>query len=129
MAAFNRVILVGNLTRDPEIKYLDSGVSITTFGLAVNERIKKGDAWEDYANFFDVTVFGKQGENCAEYLHKGSPALVEGKLRQRRWEKDGQKFSKHELVAHAVQFLGTNGGQRGGSPDGSEPPAGEDEAF
>jgi single-strand DNA-binding protein len=123
MVTFNRVILAGNLVRDPEIRYLPSGLSVTSFGLAVNERIKKGDAWEEHVSFFDVTVFGKQGENCAEYLSKGRPALVEGRLRQRRWEQDGVKKNKIEIIADNVQFLGAAGkgngapeGSRGGSP-------------
>ena len=127
MVAFNRVILAGNLTRDPEIRYLPSGTSVTSFAIAVNERIKKGDAWEDYASYFDVTVFGKQGENCAEYLSKGRPVLVEGKLRQRRWEADGVKKSKIELIADNVQFLGSGkGGGAGEGSRGSAPAPGGD---
>lgn len=117
MVTFNRVILAGNLVRDPEIRYLPSGTSVTSFGIAVNERIKKGDVWEEQASFFDVTVFGKTGENCAEYLSKGRPVLVEGKLRQRRWEQDGMKKSKIEVIADNVQFLGA--GKGGGAPEGS----------
>jgi single-strand DNA-binding protein len=123
MVTFNKLILAGNLTRDPEIRYQPSGKSVTTFGIACNEKYKteKGEAKET-VTFIDVIVWGKVGENCAEYLKKGSPALVEGKLRQRRWEQDGRKHSKHEMVAAAVQFLGTGGGQRGGAPDDAEPP-------
>jgi single-strand DNA-binding protein len=124
---FNRVILAGNLTRDPEIRYLPSGTSVTSFSLAVNERIKKGDTWEEQASFFDVTVFGKQGENCAEYLSKGRPALVEGRLRQRSWTQDGVKKSKIEVIADNVQFLGDRkGGESGGAPRGGAPDQGGD---
>ena len=138
MVTFNRVILAGNLVRDPEIRYLPSGLSVTSFGLAVNERIKKGDAWEEYVSFFDITVFGKQGENCAEYLSKGKPALVEGRLRQRRWEQDGVKKNKIEVIADNVQFLGAKGSgtsevSRSGAPDaGADAPSeapGEDIPF
>jgi single-strand DNA-binding protein len=122
---FNRVILAGNLTRDPEIRYLPSGTSVTSFSLAVNERIKKGDSWEEQASFFDVTVFGKQGENCAEYLSKGRPALVEGRLRQRRYEQDGVKKSRIEVIADNVQFLGDRkGGESGEGPRGASPAPG-----
>src|SRR5512138_3890377 len=119
MVTFNRVILAGNLVRDPEIRYLPSGTSVTSFGIAVNERVKKGDVWEEQASFFDVTVFGKTGENCAEYLSKGRPVLVEGRLRQRRWEQDGVKKSKIEVVADNVQFLGSPRGAGGGAEGGS----------
>jgi single-strand DNA-binding protein len=135
MVTFNRVIIAGNLVRDPEIRYLPSGTSVTSFSLAVNERIKRGDAWEEHVNYFDVTVFGKQGENCAEYLSKGRPALVEGRLRQRRWEQDGVKKSKVEVIADNVQFLGAKGGPssegpRGGaSPDTGGDVSGEDIPF
>ncbi len=134
MVTFNRVILAGNLVRDPEIRYLPSGTSVTSFGIAVNERIKKGDVWEEQASFFDVTVFGKMGENCAEYLSKGRPVLVEGKLRQRRWETDGMKKSKIEVIADNVQFLGSKGGgtsegAKGGAPDPGGDAPGEDIPF
>jgi single-strand DNA-binding protein len=135
MVTFNRVILAGNLVRDPEIRYLPSGTSVTSFGIAVNERIKKGDVWEEQASFFDVTVFGKMGENCAEYLSKGRPVLVEGKLRQRRWEQEGVKKSKIEVIADNVQFLGSKGGGASEGPKGNvsgpggDMPGGEDIPF
>jgi len=103
---FNRVILAGNLVRDPEIRYLPSGLSVTSFGVAVNSRYKQNNEWKEEVSFFDIVVFGKLGENCAEYLSKGRSVLVEGRLRQRRWETDGQKRSKIEVVADGVQFLG-----------------------
>jgi single-strand DNA-binding protein len=115
MVTFNRVILAGNLVRDPEIRYLPSGLSVTSFGIAVNSRYKQNNELKEEVSFFDIVVFGKLGENCAEYLSKGRPVLVEGRLRQRRWEAEGAKRSKIEVVADGVQFLGApraGGGRR-----------------
>jgi single-strand DNA-binding protein len=115
MANYNKVILMGNLTRDPELRYTPNGTAVSTLSLAVNRR-PKPDTQEKEVDFFDIVVFGKQAENCSEYLRKGSPILVDGRLQQRRWETDeGQKRSKVEVVAFSVQFLG--------SPRGSEPAA------
>ncbi|HZW35683.1 MAG: single-stranded DNA-binding protein [Deltaproteobacteria bacterium] len=128
MVTFNRVILAGNLVRDPEIRYLPSGTSVTSFGLAVNYRYKQNNELKEEVSFFDIVVFGKQGENCAEYLSKGRPVLVEGRLRQRRWESEGTKRSKIEVVADGVQFLGSprsgagEGGSGGAPPQGAETP-------
>jgi len=116
MVTFNRVILAGNLVRDPEIRYLPSGLSVTSFGIAVNSRYKQNNELKEDVSFFDIVVFGKLGENCAEYLSKGRPVLVEGRLRQRRWESEGTKRSKIEVIADGVQFLG--------SPKGAAPEAG-----
>lgn len=118
MVAFNRVILAGNLVRDPETRFLPSGLAVTSFGLAVNHRYKSNNEVKEEVSFFDVVVFGKMGENCAEYLSKGRPVLVEGRLRQRRWEADGVKRSKIEIVADNVQFLGA---PRGASAESSAP--------
>jgi len=121
MANFNRVILAGNLTRDPELRYTPNGKAVASFGLAVNNRYKAGDEWKDDTCFVDVTVWGKQAENCAEYLSKGRNVLVEGRLQYRTWEtEEGQKRSKLEVVALNVQFLG---GREAGS---SGPPADEE---
>lgn len=108
MASFNRVILMGNLTADPEIRYTPSGAAVSDLRLAVNHKYKtsSGEMKED-ACFIDVVVWNKQAENCAQYLTKGSPVLVEGRLQHDRWEKDGQKQSKHRVVANTVQFLGS----------------------
>lgn len=128
MVTFNRVILAGNLVRDPEIRYLPSGTSVTSFGIAVNYKYKQNNELKEEVSFFDIVVFGKQGENCAEYLSKGRPVLVEGRLRQRRWESEGTKRSKIEVVADGVQFLGSprsaagEGGSGGASPQGAETP-------
>jgi single-strand DNA-binding protein len=120
MVDFNRVILAGNLVRDPETRFIPSGTAVTSFSIAVNRRYKSNNEFKEEVSFFDVSVFGKMGENCAEYLSKGRPVLVEGRLRQRRWEADGVKRSKIEVVADNVQFLG---GPRGASPDAPEPSA------
>ncbi len=122
MVSFNRVILAGNLTRDPETRFLPSGTAVTEFSIAVNSRYKSKatNEFKEEVSYFDVVVFGKTGENCAEYLSKGRPVLVEGRLRQRSWEKDGQKRSKIEVLADNVQFLG---GGRGQAAEGSGPSA------
>lgn len=106
MANFNKVFLMGNLTRDPEQRFTAGGSSVTNLGLAVNRKYKQGEEWKDETCFVDITVWGKQGENCAEYLSKGKPVFVEGRLNYRAWEtEDGQKRSKLEVVASNVQFL------------------------
>ena len=122
MASYNRVILVGNLTRDPELRYIPSGTAVSDISLAVNERIKKGDQWVDEVSFIDVTLWGRTAEIANEYLSKGSPLLVEGRLRQERWEKDGQKHSKLKVTCDRMQMLGSRdgggGGPRGGARGG-----------
>lgn len=111
MANMSKVILCGNLTRDPELRYTTGGTAVTTLSVAVNRRVKRGDNWEEEASFFDVAVFGRTAENCAEYLSKGRPVLIDGELVQRRWEtQDGQKRSKVEVTANNVQFLGSRQG-------------------
>lgn len=113
----NSVFLSGNLTRDPEVKYLPSGTPVATFGLAVNNRIKKGDQWVDDPCFIDVTTFGKTAEQIGTDFDKGMPVVVEGRLQFRSWEaSDGSKRSKHEVIADIVKplvkFQG-NGGKSG----------------
>jgi single-strand DNA-binding protein len=130
MASFNKVMLMGNLTRDPELRYTSNGSAVTSFGLAVNRKFKQGDEWKDDVCFVDITVWGKQGENCAEYLSKGRPAFIEGFLKFSTWESDGQKRNKLEVVASTVQFLGSPGGAGGtGGTGGAEPtpPSNEDD--
>ena len=118
MASFNRVILVGNLTRDPELRYIPSGTAVSEIGLAVNDRVKRNDQWVDEATFVDVTLWGRTAEIANEYLSKGSPVLIEGRLKLDRWEKEGQKHSKLRVVGERLQMLGgRDGGQRG--PRGS----------
>ena len=106
MPSFNRVILVGHLTRDPELKYLQSGTAVTELGLAVNDRVKKNDQWVDETTFCDITLFGKTAEVCGEYLTKGSAALIEGRLKLDTWEKDGEKRSKLKIIGEKMQMLG-----------------------
>lgn len=113
MASFNKVIIMGNLTRDPEVRYIPSGTAVTDLGIAVNERYKDRDAneWKEKSVFVDVTVWGRSAENCAEYLSKGSPVLIEGRLQLDQWENtEGQKRSKLKVVADRVQFLSTRKG-------------------
>jgi len=103
---FNKVILIGNLTRDPELRYTPQGTSVCNFGIAVNRKYKQGDEMKEEVTFINIVVFGKQADNCGQYLNKGNPVLVEGRLQERRWEtEEGQKRSKHEVVAQSVQFL------------------------
>ena len=116
MAGFNKVILMGNLTRDPEIRYAPSGTPVANFGLAVNRRYRQGEDLKEDVCFVDIVVFGKQAETCGQYLSKGNGALIEGRLQMRKFEtKDGQKVTKHEVVAENVRFLSKRpepGGER-----------------
>ena len=122
MASFNRVILVGNLTRDPELRHIASGAAVTEIGLAVNDRVKKGDQWVDETTFVDVTLWGRTAEVATEYLSKGAPVLIEGRLKLDTWEKDGQKRSKMRVVGEKMQMLGGRDG--GGGGRGQRAPAG-----
>ena len=120
MASFNRVILVGNLTRDPELRYIPSGTAVSDIGLAVNDRIKRGDQWVDETTFVDITLWGRTAEVANEYLSKGSSVLIEGRLKFDTWEKDGQKRSKLRVIGEKMQMLGARGegGGGGGAPRG-----------
>lgn len=102
---YNKCIIIGNLTKEVETKYLPSGTPIANFSIAVNRKYKQGEENKEEVSFFDVVTFGKQGEICKQYLHKGSSVLVEGRLQQRRWETEGQKRSKIEIVAENVRFM------------------------
>lgn len=106
MASFNRVILVGNITREIEVRKTGSDMSVCDIGLAVNERVKKGNEWVDEAVFVDCTAFGKTADFAGEHLQKGSPVLVEGRLKLESWEKDGQKRSKLKVIVDRLQFVG-----------------------
>lgn len=120
-SSINRVIITGNLTRDPELRSLPSGTSVCELRVAVNERTKNNQSgqWEDRANYFNVTVWGAQGENCARYLSKGRGVGVDGRLRWREWETDGQKRQAVDIIAETVQFLGGGGdAPSGGRGDG-----------
>lgn len=114
-ANLNRVFLMGNLTRDPELRYIPSGQAVCTLGLAVNNKYGTGDDKKEEVLFIDVNVWGKSAENCAEYLKKGRLVFIEGRLKWRQWEKDGQKKSKIDVTAISVQFMPTGGGG-GGQP-------------
>jgi single-strand DNA-binding protein len=124
----NRVVLTGNLTRDPELRSTQSGMSVCSLRIASNTRRKNQSTgeWEDKPNFFDVTVWGAQGENCARFLSKGRPVALDGRLEWREWEtQDGQKRQSVEIVADAVQFLGgreDGGGMGGGAQSGGFTP-------
>ena len=113
----NTVVVTGNLTRDPELRSLPSGTSVCELRIAVNSRRKdESGSWVDKPNYFDVTVWGAQGENCATYLSKGRPVAIEGRLDWREWEaKDGTKRQAVQIVANSVQFLGSrDGGEANG---------------
>jgi single-strand DNA-binding protein len=115
MVDLNHVVLIGRLTRDAELKSIASGQSVCKFSIAVNRRKKNGDQWEDEANFFDIVVWGRQGESLHQYLVKGKMVAVDGELRQDRWQQEGQNRSKVEIVANYLQLLGGNPGGGGGS--------------
>ena len=103
----NRVVVAGNLTRDPELRSTGGGTSVCSLRIAVNGRRKNGDTWEDDPNYFDVTVFGQQGENCSRYLSKGRGVAVDGRLNWREWtDKEGNKRQTVDIIAETVQFLG-----------------------
>ena len=113
----NRVIVVGILTRDPELRHTPSGMAVCSLRIAVNTTRKdETGQWVDKPNYFDVTVWGQQGENCAQYLSKGRPVAIDGRLEWREWEQDGNKRQAVEIVADNVQFLGGRQDAEGGSP-------------
>ncbi|MCA9101309.1 MAG: single-stranded DNA-binding protein [Planctomycetales bacterium] len=125
MASFNRVILVGNLTRDVELRYIASGTAVTDIGLAVNDRVKRGGDWVDETTFVDITFWGRTAEICNEYLSKGAPILVEGRLKLDTWEtNDGQKRSKLKVVGDRMQMLSGRGAGGGGGSSYSSGDAG-----
>ena len=134
MASFNRVILLGNLTRDAELRYTPSGTAVTDIGLAVNDRRKGANGeWVDEVTFVDVTLWGRTAEIASEYLGKGSPALIEGRLKLDTWEKDGKKNSKLKLIGERLQLLGSkpgaSGGRSGGPAGGAGRPAYDESEF
>jgi single-strand DNA-binding protein len=118
----NRVILTGNLTRDPELRATGGGMAICALRIANNTRRKQGEEWVDHANYFDVKIFGRQGENAAQYLSKGRPVAVDGRLEWREFtDKDGNKRQAVEVIADNVQFLGGRDDTGGGSGGGFSP--------
>lgn len=112
MFNYNKVILAGNLTKDPELRYAPNGTALASFTIAVNHRYRKGNEFIEEVSFVDVVCFGKQAEVCVEYLSKGRTVLVEGRLRQRKWDgPEGQKRSKIEVIARTVRFIGSPRGE------------------
>ncbi len=133
MANYNRTILLGNLTRDPELRYIPNGSAVANLRLAINRTYKNqaGEQKEE-VTYVGIVVWGKQAENCAEFLAKGSPVFIEGRLQSRQWEtEDGQKRSVLEVVADRVQFLGRKRSASGPEENAPVPaaPADEDIPF
>jgi single-strand DNA-binding protein len=126
MASYNKVILMGNLTRDPEIRHTQGGMAVCSASIAVNEKFKDGQGeWQERSTFVDVTIWGKRGEAFAKYHKKGASAFIEGKLRLDQWEdkQSGQKRSKLFVVGDNWEFVGggrESGGQDGGSWGGAQ---------
>ena len=123
MSSFNRVILLGNITRDIELKYTQGNTAVTEIGLAVNDKRKDSSGqWVEEATFVDVTLWGRTAEVAAEYLGKGSQVLIEGRLKLDTWEKDGQKRSKLRVTGERMQMLGKrDGGGQGGGQRSQQP--------
>lgn len=116
----NQVILMGNLTRDPEVRQTPNGQSVCSFGLALNRSFKGSDGeWQEATDFVDIVAWAQLGERVAQYVHKGSRVLVQGRLQYRSWEADGQKRSKLEVIAGDVTFLDGRGDGEGGSSSSS----------
>lgn len=117
--SFNQVILMGNLTRDPELRQTPNGQNVCSFSLALSRAYKGADGqWQEATDYVDVVAWGPLGERVAQYLNKGSQCLVNGRLQSRSWEQDGQKRSKVEVNAQDVTFLGGRGGDGGGNGGG-----------
>jgi single-strand DNA-binding protein len=115
----NRVVLTGNLTRDPELRSTPGGTPVCKLRIAVNTRRKdQSGEWVDKPNYFDVTVWGAQGENCSNYLSKGRPVAIDGRLEWREWESEGGKRQAVEIIADTVQFLGSRDGSGQGGGNG-----------
>lgn len=130
MASFNKVILLGNLTRDPEMRYTPSGTPVASFGLAVNRRYRQGDEQKEEVCFVDISTFGRQAELAGEYLSKGRMVLIEGRLQFRTWEdQNGQRRSKLDVVAERVNFMPRASQDDGGSRQstGGAPPSYQDD--
>jgi single-strand DNA-binding protein len=119
--SFNQVILMGNLTRDPELRQTPNGQNVCSFSLALNRSYRGSDGnWQEATDYVDIVAWGPLGERVAQYLSKGRPCLVSGRLQSRSWEQDGQKRSKVEVVAQDVTFLGTPSGNTNTNPTPSE---------
>lgn len=123
--SFNQVTLMGNLTRDPELRQIPSGQNVCSFSLALNRSYKGSDGeWQEAVDYVDVVAWGPLGERVAQYVTKGRPVLVSGRLQSRQWEQDGQKRNKLEVIAQDVTFLGgrNDGGEGSGSYESSSEP-------
>ncbi len=119
---FNKVVVLGNLTRDPELRSTPNGQSVASFSLAVNRSWKNAEGeTQEAVDFFDCVAWGKAGEIISQYMQKGRPILVSGRLASRSWEQDGNKRSKVEIVVEDFNFIGDGQGQRGGDGGGSAP--------
>jgi len=118
LSNYNKVILMGNLTRDPEVRFTRDGAPVASFTLAINNRYRQENETREDVSYIDVVTFGKQADLVKNYLEKGSPVLVEGRLQQRRWEQEGQKRSKVEVVTQSITFVGPNR-RSSSSPAGS----------
>jgi single-strand DNA-binding protein len=121
---YNKVILIGNLTRDPEVRYTPGGMPIGTVSLAVNSKFKQGEEMKEETLFINCTIFGKQAESCGQYLTKGNPVLVEGRLKEDKWEKEGEKKSKFVVITSTLRFLpkkNGNGASAGAAAGGGNP--------
>ena len=138
MASLNKVFLIGNLTRDPELRYIPSGSAVATFTVAVNRVYTQQGEKKEEVSFIKVVVWAKMAETCGEYLSKGSPVFVEGRIQSRSWETpQGEKRSAVEVIAERVQFLGrAKGSKQEGGAETAEPadtqtsaPSGEDAPF
>ncbi len=127
MTSFNKVILLGNLTRDPEVRYTPNGIAVASFAIAVNRKYKQGDETKEEVSYIDIVVFGKQAESCGQYIGKGDSVLIDGRLQQRRWDdkESGQKRSKVEVVAQSVNFMPKRSSSGQGGGQGHPEPAPE----
>lgn len=114
--SINRVIISGNLTRDPELRRTQTGMAIMSLGVAVNDRRRNNQTgeWEDYANYIDCTMFGARAESLSNILTKGTKVAIEGKLRWSQWERDGQKRNKIEVIIDEVEIMSSRNGGQGG---------------
>lgn len=131
MASLNKVFLAGNLTRNPELRYTPGGTAVAQFGMAVNRRFKNREGqMQEEATFVDVEVWGRQAETSSEYLSKGSPVLIEGRLKLDTWEskQTGERRSKLRVVGERVQFLGSRGPRPQGAGEKGRPPRAEGRA-
>ena len=119
MANFNKVLLMGNLTRDPEVRYTPKGTAVGDLAIAINDSYKAQDGTiKETVTYVDIEVWGRQAETCKQYLTKGRPVFIEGRLKLDQWEQEGQKKSRMKVVAERVQFLGGGPGRSGGGSAG-----------